>query len=216
MILILLGAPGAGKGTQAENIAEVYSIPKLSTGVILREEVKTKSYLGNKINNIMDSGELVSDEVMVEIIEQRISQADCSNGFILDGFPRNINQANALESVLKKLKRLAEVRVIMLKVSQSELLERLSGRFFCSMCGASYHKKYNNVKVQGICDKCGSSQLTSRADDDKDAVSVRLKIYAEQTAPLIEYYNARKQIITVNGEQSIDKITEDIKLALSS
>jgi adenylate kinase len=211
MIIILLGAPGAGKGTQGDRISEFYAIPKLSTGVMLREEVKSNSDLGLKIKEIINSGALVSDDIMIDLIKSRISSEDCKKGFILDGFPRNIKQADALEQLLTNLKRLKEVKVIMLQVNKSELLDRLSGRFSCSACGASYHKKYNNVKVQGICDKCGSDQMVSRADDDRDAVSVRLKIYDEQTAPLIDYYNRKNLLSVVNGEKEINEITEEIK-----
>lgn len=211
MKLILLGAPGAGKGTQAEKLAQKLGIPKLSTGDILRAEVAKGTALGNKVKNIMDAGYLVSDDIMIELIETRLEQPDCQTGFILDGFPRTIPQAEAFEVLLERLpESMGETHVLFLDVREDELISRLSGRFSCKDCGANYHKLYNKPKADGICDKCGSSNLFEREDDKEEAVKIRLAVFREKIIPVLEYYKAKGELQKINGMQTIDAISNEI------
>jgi adenylate kinase len=209
MRFVLLGAPGAGKGTQADMLAEKFRIPKLSTGEILRTEVAANSDLGNKIKDIMNSGQFVSDEVMVKLIENRISQKDCANGFILDGFPRTIPQAIALNETLDKLP-VQETIVMNFVVDNNELIKRISGRYTCKSCHAGYHKDYKKPKIEGICDRCGSNEFVSREDDKPEAVKVRIGVYNEKTAPLIDFYRKSGELREVNGMGSIEQISAEI------
>ena len=213
MRFVLLGAPGAGKGTQADMLAEKFGIPKLSTGEILRTEVAANSDLGNKIKDIVNSGQFVSDEVMVKLIENRISQKDCANGFILDGFPRTIPQAIALNETLDKLP-VQETIVMNFVVDNNELIKRISGRYTCKSCHAGYHKDYKKPKIEGICDRCGSNEFVSREDDKPEAVKVRIGVYNEKTAPLMDYYKAQNKFYAVDGIGSIQEVTERLSLVL--
>jgi len=206
--LILLGPPGSGKVTQAKLLTEKYNIPQISTGDILREAAKQRTELGLKAKRFMNQGKLVPDDVVVGIIEQRLKKEDCERGFLLDGFPRNIEQAHALEGILKKLNSQI-TRTIDLKVGEEELLKRLSGRRVCRECGEGYHIIFNPPTNGGICNKCGG-ELYQREDDQEDTIKARLTVYAEQNAPLIKYYQRKGLLHRVEGKGSIQQIVERI------
>lgn len=211
MRFILLGAPGAGKGTQAEKIAARFNIPKLSTGDILRAEVSSGTELGNKIEAIMNSGAFVSDDIMISLINKRLREKDCAKGFILDGFPRTIPQAEELDKIFDALPQTTgKTYIILLEVDEDDLIKRLSGRYSCKICGTGYHNKYKNTKVKGICDKCGSEEFVYREDDKEEAVKTRLLVYREKVIPLIEYYKKKGVLHKVNGMQKIDDISRNI------
>lgn len=212
MILILLGAPGVGKGTQAELISREFGIPQISTGDILRKEVKEGSELGKQAKKYMDSGALVPDDVIVGMMEKRIKADDCRNGFILDGFPRTTDQAEALDKMLEK-NSLTLYKVVLIDVPKNEIVERLTGRRVCSKCGAVYHIKNNPPKTEGVCDKCGG-KLIQRDDDTKEVVENRLKVYEKSTMPLIDYYKKADKLAKINGLGSIEEIFENIKAVL--
>lgn len=212
MRLILLGPPGAGKGTQAASIVEQYKIPHISTGDIFRKNIKEGTDLGNEAKAYMDKGELVPDSLVVALVEDRLTWEDAKEGFLLDGFPRTIAQAEALDCVLSKMD-CALNRVINIKVDSSILVERAVGRRICKSCGATYHIKFNSSKVEGVCDVCGG-ELYQRNDDNEETVANRIKVYSEETSPLIEYYTNKDVILNVDGQQDISKVFEDIKSAL--
>ena len=207
MNLILLGAPGAGKGTQAEVISEALSIPQISTGNILREAVKNGTEFGLKAKAAMESGALVSDEVVIGILKERIAQDDCKNGFILDGFPRTVPQAEALEAMGVKIDKVVEIYV-----PDETISKRLSGRRVCEGCGASYHTDFKPSRVAGKCDKCGGNTVI-RKDDEPATVLERLKVYHEQTAPLKDFYAKRGKLETVIGQE---EVSETSKLTLKA
>ena len=207
MNLILLGAPGAGKGTQAEVISEALKIPQISTGNILREAVKNGTEYGLKAKEAMDSGSLVSDDVVIGILKDRIAEDDCKEGFILDGFPRTVPQAEALDNMGVKIDKVVEIYV-----PDETIQQRLSGRRVCEDCGASYHTEFKPTKVEGKCDKCGGNAV-QRKDDHPDTVIERLKVYHEQTAPLKDYYTKQGKLETVVGQ---DTVEETSKLALKA
>ena len=206
--VILLGAPGAGKGTQGKNLSERFSIPQVSTGDILRASVKNKTPLGIKAREYMDKGALVPDDLVVSMVAERIRKDDASNGFILDGFPRNIRQADALDSTLKDLKTRI-TNVIGIEVERKELVRRLSGRRVCRKCGANYHVIFSLPLNIGMCDKCGS-EIYQRDDDKEETIEARLKVYEEETFPLIEYYTKKGLYAAVDGIGGMDQITETI------
>jgi adenylate kinase len=197
MNLILLGAPGAGKGTQAEVIADALKIPQISTGNILREAVKNGTEYGLKAKAAMESGSLVSDDIVIGILKDRIAEDDCKNGYILDGFPRNVPQAEALEKMGVKIDKVIEIFV-----PDETIQKRLSGRRVCEGCGASYHVDFKPTKEEGKCDKCGGN-VVQRKDDHPDTVIERLKVYHEQTAPLKEFYAGRGILETVIGQEEV-------------
>lgn len=204
MGIILLGPPGAGKGTQAKKLTGEFSIPQISTGDILRDAVKSGTEMGKKAKSFMDAGGLVPDEVVIGIVKERLAAKDCGNGFILDGFPRTIPQAQALDRVTKELGR--EVRfVLSLEVDQNELMERLCGRRTCTGCGAMFHVKFNPPKTAGKCDKCGTA-LIQRDDDREETITARLANYNKATAPLLDYYRNTGKIRTVTASGEIDAI----------
>lgn len=207
MNIILLGPPGSGKGTQAKKISDYCSIPHISTGDILRDNVSSKTELGLKAKSYMDDGKLVPDDILIEIIKERLSHQDCSDGFLLDGFPRTIPQANALKEILKNLKKTLDY-VLNLDVDDEELIKRLSGRRVCS-CGASYHIIFNPPKKQDICDLCGK-KLYQREDDKEAAIRIRLDVYKKQTQPLIEFYENKNCLYFINGKKDISHVFEDI------
>ncbi len=207
MNLILLGAPGAGKGTQAEVISEKLSIPQISTGNILREAVKNGTECGIKAKSFMESGALVPDEVVIGILKDRIAEDDCKNGFILDGFPRTVPQAEALEKMGVNIDK-----VLSIDVEDAAIQARISGRRVCEKCGASYHIQYNPTKVEGICDKCGGNAV-QRKDDAPETVIKRLKTYHVQTAPLADFYAERGKLVRVKGQ---DGVAETSKLVLEA
>ena len=212
MNLILLGAPGSGKGTQAKFLVRKYSIPQISTGDILREEVKSGTVLGLKAKEYMDKGQLVPDEVVVGMVEERVKKGDCTTGFILDGFPRTVAQADALEGTLQRMKK-ALSRVILVNVDEDELVKRLTGRRVCEKCGAGYHVIFDPPKQEGVCDKC-QGKLYQRDDDKESTIRNRLKVYNNQTAPLIEYYQKKQLLSMVDGMGSIEEIFGRISKAL--
>lgn len=208
MRLILLGPPGAGKGTQAEKIAKEFNIPHISTGDIFRANIKNETELGVKAKQYIDNGELVPDSVVVAIVEDRIKQDDTKNGFLLDGFPRTENQALALDEVLTE-SDISLDAVINIKVDSQVLVSRITGRRICKDCGATYHIEFNPPAEEGVCDLCGG-ELYQRSDDNEDTVQNRIDVYNKQTAPLIEYYSKQDLIKTIDGEQAIDKVFTDI------
>jgi len=197
MNLILLGPPGAGKGTQAQMIVERYHIPQISTGDILRKAVKEATPLGTKAKTFMDQGQLVPDEVVIGIIDERLRATDCKPGFILDGFPRTIAQAEALQPILVNMGRSID-HVINIKVNAEELVRRLTGRRTCRSCGAMFHLLFHRPKAEGICDRCGGT-LYQREDDKEETIRTRLKEYEKQTAPLIQYYKLKNYLRSIQG-----------------
>jgi len=211
MNIILLGPPGAGKGTQAKKIAENYKVPHISTGDILRENISNNTPLGIKARSYMSRGELVPDELLITIIKERLSRQDCTNGFLLDGYPRTIPQADALHMILTESNRNIDV-VLNIDVDDEELIKRLSGRRMCK-CGASYHVIFNLPEKDGVCNLC-KGKLYQREDDKEEAIKNRLIVYKKQTQPLIEYYNDKGLIRTIDGGQEILMIFEDIKKVL--
>lgn len=209
MNIILLGPPGSGKGTQAKRIEQTHGIVQLSTGDMLRATTDSDTEFGRRVKAIMDSGQLVPDGIIVEMIDQRIRQPDCGRGFILDGFPRNVPQATALDAMLAE-HNLKLDHVILLDVDEAALVDRLSGRFTCTQCGASFHERYNRPGREGICDVCGSSEFVCRADDRPEAVKARLEVYDRQTAPILPYYRDRGILRRVDGMADIDAVTREI------
>jgi adenylate kinase len=209
MNIILLGPPGSGKGTQAKRIEQTYGSIQLSTGDMLRATTDSDTELGRRIKAIMDSGQLVSDDIIVEMINHRIVQSDCGGGFILDGFPRNVPQAKALNAMLAE-HGLKLDHVILLDVDEAALVDRLSGRFTCAQCGASYHDRYNRPRRDGVCDICGGTEFTRRADDRPEAVKARFEIYRDQTAPILPYYRDHGILRRVDGMADIEAVTHEI------
>ena len=208
MKIIMLGAPGAGKGTQAKKIAEVLSIPHISTGDIFRANIKQGTELGAKAKGYMDKGQLVPDELVCDLVVDRIQQADCEKGFILDGFPRTIPQAEALTSALDAIGQNMDF-AINIEVPDENIVNRMAGRRACVGCGATYHIVHNPTKVEGVCDTCGE-KLILREDDKPETVKNRLNVYHEQTQPLIEYYKDKGILVEVDGTQDMDKVFSDI------
>jgi len=206
MKLILLGPPGAGKGTQAKMLTDRFSIPQISTGDILRAAVKEGTPMGLKAKEFMDAGGLVPDEVVVGIVRDRLLAADCNNGFILDGFPRTVAQADALQASLEETDKALD-RVISLEVDAEALVERLTGRRTCKECGRGYHVKFDPPLEDGICDACGGS-LFQRDDDQEETIRKRLQVYAEQTSPLISYYRDAGVLMELDGMQPIHQVQE--------
>lgn len=210
--LILLGPPGAGKGTQAVNIVKKYNIPHISTGDMFRKNIKEGTDLGIKAKEYMDKGLLVPDDLVVAIVKDRLTENDCKEGFLLDGFPRTVNQADTLDVELKSLNYELD-NVININVSKEELIERAVGRRVCKDCGATYHIKFNPPKVENVCDVCGG-ELIQRKDDTVETVTKRIEVYLEQTEPLIDYYEKKGILINIDGKQDIVKVFEDIVKSL--
>ena len=214
MKIILMGPPGARKGTQAEKLVELYQIPHISTGDMFRKAQKDGTELGLKAKEYMEQGQLVPDEVTVGIVRERLAEADCKDGFLLDGFPRTVQQADALDGILKDL-GMALDRVINIEVDKAFLVDRLTGRRVCRTCGATFHVVNKAPKVEGVCDKCGG-ELYQRNDDKIETVSNRLDVYAAQTAPLIEYYQSKGVMSSIDGSKSMEDVLADIRSALGS
>jgi adenylate kinase len=211
--IVFLGAPGSGKGTQAEILATSISIPTISTGDILRTEVTNKSDIGVLAKKYMDDGDLVPDEVVIGIIKKRLLESDCNNGFILDGFPRNLSQGICLDEELLKINKSISV-VIYLEVPDDSIIKRISGRFSCGDCSALYNKFFRSTKEVGVCDRCRSKNLLSRSDDNEEAVSNRLKVYHADTHKLIDFYGKKDLIYKVDGLKHIDLVKEDIRSSI--
>lgn len=210
MRMILLGPPGAGKGTQAKLISEKYSIPHISTGDIFRKNISEKTPLGIKAKEYMDKGLLVPDELTIDIVNDRLAKEDCENGFLLDGFPRTVKQAESLEGFLRKNNHNIDT-ALLIDVPREFILERMTGRRVCPSCGASYHIKFNPPKSEEKCDACGSD-IVQRKDDAEETVKDRIDVYEKQTQPLVDYYKAKDQLFVVDGTQPIDKVFETICL----
>ena len=209
-----MGRPGAGKGTQAVNIREYYNIPHISTGDMFRAAIKNQTKLGLEAKSYMDKGALVPDEVTIGIVKDRLLEDDCKNGFLLDGFPRTIAQAEALDAFLKE-NGIKLDAVLDVNVPAEILVRRMVGRRVCKTCGATFHVEFNPSKVEGVCDNCGSP-LIQRADDTEATAKNRLAVYDNQTAPLLEFYKKQNILKTVNGDQPLDKVFDDIKSVLGA
>ncbi len=213
MNLILMGPPGAGKGTQSQRIEKSHGIVQLSTGDMLRAEVASGSDLGKEAKEVMESGGLVSDELIIAMISSRIDQDDCKNGFILDGFPRTTPQAEALDAMLTE-KGLKIDHVIEMKVDDEAMVKRITGRFTCVKCGTGYHDEFQKPEKEGVCDQCGGTEFTRRADDNAETVRARLQAYHEQTAPILSYYKEKGAVKSVEGMATIDEVTEQLNAVL--
>ncbi|KXA28757.1 adenylate kinase [Peptoniphilus harei] len=212
MKLVILGPPGAGKGTQAEYIVERYNIPHISTGDIFRENIKNNTELGKKAKSYMDKGLLVPDDLVIALVEDRLNKDDAKEGFLLDGFPRTVAQAVSLDSILDKNDDKL-TKVINISVDPEILIERAVGRRVCKTCGMTYHVKFNPPKEEGVCDKDGT-KLIQRDDDTEETVKTRISVYFDQTAPLIDYYRAQNLLIDIDGAKDIDKVFDDIVIGL--
>ncbi|MGG0657114.1 adenylate kinase [Rummeliibacillus pycnus] len=212
MNIVLMGLPGAGKGTQADKIVEKYDIPHISTGDMFRAAINNGTELGLKAKSFMDKGALVPDEVTIGIVRERLSQPDCDQGFLLDGFPRTTTQAEALDGILSDLGKMVE-HVVNIEVEQEELIKRLTGRRICKVCGSSYHLVFNPPKEEGKCDKDGG-ELYQRADDNPETVTNRLEVNIKQSQPLLDFYNKKNVLTNINGQQDINDVFADVDALL--
>jgi len=213
--VVLLGPPGAGKGTQAKRLEEQRGLKQLSTGDMLRAAVAAGTPLGRQAKQVMESGQLVRDDLIVAMIAERIVEPDCAKGFVLDGFPRTVQQAEALDAMLKNSAKGGIERVVELAVDEPALIERIAGRFACAKCGAGYHDKFKRPKKAGVCDRCGGTAFVRRPDDRAEAVAVRLEAYRNQTAPILPYYRSRGLLKTVDGMASAEEVARQIDRALN-
>jgi adenylate kinase len=213
MNIVLLGPPGSGKGTQAKRIEANRGLLQLSTGDMLRAAVASGSELGRRVKGIMAAGQLVPDDVIVDMIAERTARPDCRHGFVLDGFPRTVPQAQALDEMLGK-RGLELDHVIEIAVDEATLVDRLSGRFTCRCCGASYHERHHRPRLEGVCDVCGAREFIHRPDDEPEAVKARFEVYRRQTAPLMPYYQQRAIFRAVDGNARMDEVTRRIEAIL--
>ena len=214
MNLVFLGPPGCGKGTQAQILEKEDGLIQLSTGAMLREAVATGSEFGRRAKEIMDAGQLVPDNIMLQIIDERLDHPDTAQGFILDGFPRTVGQAEGLDAILRGKKRSLDA-VIAFDVDEPALVERISGRHTCAKCGAGYHDKFRQPKAAGVCDVCGSTEFTRRSDDRAENVRARLDVYAKQTAPLLPYYEKKGMVRHIDGMAEVDAVTDKVRAILN-
>lgn len=212
MHLVIMGAPGSGKGTYANTLKSEFAIPHISTGEMFRKAISEGTELGKLAQSLIDNGHFVPDDITNKLVKQRLSEDDCKNGFLLDGYPRNIEQAEVFTEILKELNIELDA-VINLEIDESEIISRIVNRRMCSNCGAGYNVISQKPKVEGICDKCGGA-LYTRADDNEETVKIRLTVYNEQTKPLVEYYEALNKIIHIDSNQSIEKVVNDIVKAV--
>lgn len=208
MRILLMGPPGAGKGTQAEKLTEMFNVPHISTGDMFRKAIKEGTNLGKKAKSFMDQGQLVPDEVTIGIVRDRLSEIDCKDGFLLDGFPRTVNQADSLGNILKELEMKLDA-VVNIEVPKENLVERLTGRRVCRSCGSTYHVMFNPSEKENVCDKC-EGELYQRDDDTAETVGNRLDVYMTQTAPLLNYYKEENLLVNINGDQTMEKVLKDI------
>ncbi|AIL65596.1 Adenylate kinase [Rickettsiales bacterium Ac37b] len=215
MNVILIGPPGAGKGTQSARLEKKFNIKKLSTGDMLREAIAQGTEIGIHAKSFLDSGKLVSDNIMLSLISERIKKDDCLNGFVLDGFPRNVAQAMGLDRTLELSKRSINA-VIELRVADQVIIDRVIERFVCKNCGTGYNKKLKKTFVEGICDECGGKEFVVRNDDKFEIIETRLKIYHEETEKLLSYYQEKKLLSSINGMEGVDEVSEQINLILKS
>ena len=215
MRLILLGPPGAGKGTQARRIVDGHGIPQLSTGDMLRAAIAAETETGLRAKAVMDAGKLVSDEIVNAIVADRIDEPECANGFILDGYPRTLAQADAVEDMLAERGTPLDA-VIELRVDDDAMVERISGRYTCASCGTGYHDTLKKPAAEGVCDNCGSTKFKRRPDDNAEAMRTRLQVYYKDTSPLIGYYYAKRKLKVVDGMASIDGVSDEIEEVLGN
>ncbi|WP_025729651.1 adenylate kinase [Atopobacter phocae] len=215
MNTIIVGLPGAGKGTQAERIVSTFNIPHISTGDMFRNAIKNETPMGLEAKSYMDRGDLVPDSVTNGVVKERLAQDDTKNGFLLDGYPRTIEQADALENILSELGRSLDT-VINVDVDPSILMERLTGRFICRNCGATYHKIFNPPTVEGVCDNCGGTDFYQREDDKPETVKNRIEVNLKQSAPIIDFYREKGILNTVDGGQDIDDVFKNIESILNN
>ncbi len=211
--IILLGAPGSGKGTQAAVLSKALNIPAISTGDALRKEVEAQSEIGKLAKSYMNSGQLVPDQVVLDIVKNRVNSEDCIKGFILDGFPRNLTQAKMLDETLKSINKDIS-KVLNFEVADEIVIKRISGRFFCKKCGAIYNKYFKQPKLEGVCDECKSSEFDARSDDKEEVVKNRLKVYHETTDGLIEYYQKKNLIYSVDAVKQATLLSEELLAAV--